>query len=158
MMQIAAVVSLLIVTLPLAAQSPQHTIEVRLTDGSARQIAFAGLAIHQVPVQENGLKRMYEGVLLRDVLASAGIQLGEHLRGAAMRRYVVAVGQDGYRVVIALPELDAGFTDQNVVIATGHDGHGLIPDHGPLRLVVPRDKRAARWVRQLVRLELHDAP
>jgi DMSO/TMAO reductase YedYZ molybdopterin-dependent catalytic subunit len=155
MTQIWLVVILLAGSLPAAAQP---AVDVRLLDGTTRRIAFDGLERHRVPVQENALKRVYEGVLLRDVLARAGLQMGEHLRGPAMRRYLVAVGQDGYRVVVALAEIDAGFTDQSVLIADGHDGHPLIPDHGPLRLIVPRDKRGARWVRQVVRFEIHEAP
>jgi DMSO/TMAO reductase YedYZ molybdopterin-dependent catalytic subunit len=136
----------------------QTSIEVRGLDGVVQQIALTGLPTQQVAVRENLFKHEYGGVLLRDVLTKAGVQMGEHLRGPAMRRYAVAVGKDGYRVVIALPEVDSGFTDESIIVASSRDGHPLIPDHGPLRLIVPGDKRGARWVRQVVRIEIHEAP
>jgi DMSO/TMAO reductase YedYZ molybdopterin-dependent catalytic subunit len=141
-----------------APAAAQTGVDVRLPDGRAEHVRIDAFPTVRVPVQENGLKRVYEGVLLRDVLASLNVPLGERLRGSAMGQVVVVVGQDGYRVVLALPEVDERFTDQQVLIATGHDGHGLIPDHGPLRLIVPRDKRPGRWVRQVVRVEVRDLP
>ena len=38
------------------------------------------------------------------------------------------------------------------------DGQPLPVDDGPLRLVVPSDKRPARWVRQVVRIVVSDVP
>jgi hypothetical protein len=81
--------------------------------------------------------------------------LGRELRGKNLAVYLVAEGADGYRAVIALPELDAGFTDEVLLVADRRDGQGLAEGEGPLRLVVPGDRRPARWVRQLVRLRLH---
>jgi DMSO/TMAO reductase YedYZ molybdopterin-dependent catalytic subunit len=155
MTQLALLLTLIIGSAPSAVQP---TIEVRLMDGSRQRIALSDLPVRRVPAQEHAQRRVFEGVLLRDVLTKAGVPLGEALRGPALRRYVVAIGQDGYRVVVALPELDEGFTNQSVLIAHGHDGHPLIPDQGPLRLVVPGDRRPARWVRQLIRIEVHEAP
>jgi DMSO/TMAO reductase YedYZ molybdopterin-dependent catalytic subunit len=53
----------------------------------------------------------FDGVLLADLLKSAGAPIGERLRGANMASYVLAEAQDGYRVIFALPELDPAFTD-----------------------------------------------
>src|SRR5580658_2429007 len=53
----------------------------------------------------------FEGVLLRAVLEKAGVQLGETLKGKRMASYLLVGAADGYRVVIALPEIDQGFTD-----------------------------------------------
>jgi DMSO/TMAO reductase YedYZ molybdopterin-dependent catalytic subunit len=41
-----------------------------------------------------------------------------------------------------------------VLLADTADGKPLPPQAGPLRLVVPDDKRHARWVRQVTRIDI----
>jgi DMSO/TMAO reductase YedYZ molybdopterin-dependent catalytic subunit len=91
----------------------------------------------------------YEGVLLQTLLAKAGVPQGHDMRGPAMATYLLAEASDGYRVVFSLAELDADFTDAQVLVADTLDGAPLGGNLGPLRLVVPQDKRPARWVRML---------
>ena len=92
---------------------------------------------------------VYEGVAIHDLLHRAGVPEGENFRGAAMTAYVVAEGTDGYRVVFSLAELDPGTSDSEVLVADTMNGAPLDAKHGPFQLVVPHDKRAARWVRML---------
>jgi DMSO/TMAO reductase YedYZ molybdopterin-dependent catalytic subunit len=92
----------------------------------------------------------YEGVALAEALKAAGIELGETLRGRALANFVVVEGSDGYRVVFALAELDAGTTDRLTLLAFRKDGRPLGRDEGPLRVIVPDEKRAARWVRGVI--------
>jgi DMSO/TMAO reductase YedYZ molybdopterin-dependent catalytic subunit len=66
-----------------------------------------------------------------------------------MATYVIAEAADGYRVLFALPELDSDFQDAGVIVAYEMDGKPMSATVGPLRLVVPHDKRPARWVRML---------
>jgi DMSO/TMAO reductase YedYZ molybdopterin-dependent catalytic subunit len=91
----------------------------------------------------------YEGVLLQALLLKAGAPQGHDMRGAAMATYLLAEASDGYRVLFSLPELDPDFTDAQVLVADTLDGAPLGPNAGPLRLVVPQDKRPARWIRML---------
>ena len=91
----------------------------------------------------------YEGVALQEILQRAGMPTGENLRGAAMTSYVVAEASDGYKVVFSLAELDPGIGDAEVLVADTLDGAALDAKHGPLQLVAPHDKRAARWVRMV---------
>ena len=65
---------------------------------------------------------------------------------------------DGYQVAFAIAELDAGFTDQLVLIADTRNGKPLLADSGPLQIVVQQDKRAARWIRQVTTLEVRQVP
>jgi hypothetical protein len=83
--------------------------------------------------------------------------LGAALRGENTALYVVAEGADGYRAVYALAEFDPGFTDRVVVVADRRSGQILASKEGPLRVVVPWEKRQARWVRQLVKLRIERA-
>jgi hypothetical protein len=71
-----------------------------------------------------------------------------------MRLYVLVKARDGYAAVFALPEFDAGFTDRVILLADRRDGHPLDAVEGPLRLVVPDEKRRARWVRQVIDIQV----
>jgi DMSO/TMAO reductase YedYZ molybdopterin-dependent catalytic subunit len=96
----------------------------------------------------------YEGVLISDLMQAAGVPSGEKLRGADLAACLLATAKDGYRVVFSLAELDAAFTDSKVLVADRMNGKPLPAGQGPLKLVAPRDKRAARSVRELERLEV----
>lgn len=72
--------------------------------------------------------------------------------------YVLAEASDGYRVIFSLAELDPGFTDAPVIVADRLGGETLDTHRGPLRIVAPREKRPGRWVRNLVRLSVHQIP
>jgi DMSO/TMAO reductase YedYZ molybdopterin-dependent catalytic subunit len=93
----------------------------------------------------------YSGVSLCEVLRAAGVKLGETAMPSreAVASYVVVEGADGYRAVFALAELDPAQTDRVILLADRKDGHPLPAAEGPLRAVVPGEKRPARWVRQV---------
>jgi DMSO/TMAO reductase YedYZ molybdopterin-dependent catalytic subunit len=97
----------------------------------------------------DGTAHEYEGVALESLLAKAGVPQAGNLRGKGMALCVIAEGSDGYRVAFSLAELDADFAAESVLVADIADGKPLASDQGPLRLVVPADKRQGRWVRLL---------
>jgi hypothetical protein len=100
---------------------------------------------------------VFEGVALVELLQRAGVPLGKELRGDRMMTYVVIGAADGYRVVFALPELDPAFNDRLILLADRRDQQPLPPGEGPLRLIVPGEKRQARWVRQVTAVSIHRA-
>lgn len=100
----------------------------------------------------------YEGVPLTEILKRAGVPQGAQLRGAAMSTYVQADAADSYRVIFSLAELDTDFQDSDVIVADTMDGKPLDEKNGPLRLVVPHDKRPARWIRMLQSLTVVKVP
>jgi hypothetical protein len=95
----------------------------------------------------------YSGVPLGALLAKVDAPLGENLRGKALNNYVVATGADGYSVVLSLGEIDLSFHGGQIVVADSRDGQPLT-DSGPYQLIVPEDKRPARWVRSLVTISM----
>src|SRR5208282_44232 len=99
----------------------------------------------------------YSGVRVADVLAKMGAPLGKDLRGAAFSAYLVATGSDAYVAVIALAEADPTFHSGEVIVADTMNGQPLDEKSGPFKLVVTEDKRPARWVRNLVSIELKSA-
>lgn len=101
---------------------------------------------------DHGTAITYEGVLLHEVLKRAGVPSGKEVHGKNVASYVLAEGRDGYRAVYALPELDPEFLDNGVLLADKANGGPLPEPQGPVRLVAPKEKRAARCVRMLSKL------
>jgi DMSO/TMAO reductase YedYZ molybdopterin-dependent catalytic subunit len=97
----------------------------------------------------DGAAHEFEGVALQAVLAKAGVPQGGDLRGKNMTLCVVAEAGDGYHAAFSLAETDGDFAGEQVIVVDTVDGKSLGMDAGPLRLVVPGDKRQARWVKML---------
>jgi len=104
--------------------------------------------------EHDGSEVEFEGVPLFEVLKAAGVTFGADLRGPALADYLVVEAADGYRVVFALPELDPASTDRPVILADRRAGRPLEKREGPLRIVMPGEKRHSRWVRQVVALKV----
>lgn len=102
----------------------------------------------------DGKEHIYKGVLLVHILDSAGVTLGSKLRGENLAKYVLVKASDGYEVIFALPEIDPEFTTQTILLAYEVDGKPLAKGEGPFRLVVPNDKRPARWIRELATIKV----
>ena len=105
-------------------------------------------------IQDEGRAVTYEGVLLGELLARAGAPLGAELRGNNVATYVLAKARDGYQVVFSLAEVDPAFTGSQIIVADSVDGKPLFDYQGPLRSVAPGDKRGARSLRMLERIEI----
>jgi hypothetical protein len=98
----------------------------------------------------------FEGVTLKSVLEKAGVTFGESMKGKRLTNCLLVEAADGYRAVIALPELDPEFTDKQTVLAFLREGKPLSEKEGPYRIVIPDEKRMARWVRQVTTLKIVD--
>jgi DMSO/TMAO reductase YedYZ molybdopterin-dependent catalytic subunit len=137
------------------------------------QITIGGAIAKPLVVSADDLKKMprstvriahdqqtdvYEGVALADLLAKAGVPHGEEIGGPWLSAYVLVEAADGFRGIFSLPEVDPGFLDSQVLVADTLNGAPLAARQGPFRLVVPHDKRAARWVRMLKSITIVQAP
>jgi hypothetical protein len=98
----------------------------------------------------------FEGVALKSVLEKGGIGFGEPMKGKRLASCLLVEAADGYRVVIALPEVDPAFTEKQIVLASLRDGKPPGEKEGPYRIVIPDEKRMARWVRQVTALKIVD--
>jgi hypothetical protein len=101
-----------------------------------------------------GTSTKFVGVSMKAVLEKAGVTFGESIRGKRLASCLLVEAVDGYRAVIALPELDPAFTDKVIVLAFLHDGKSMDEKEGPYRIVIPDEKRMARWVRQVTTLKI----
>ena len=96
---------------------------------------------------KEGNHHIYAGARLADVLDSAGVTLGKDLRGKNLTKYLLVRATDGYEAIFSLPEVDPEFTDDPIILAYIVDGNALPDGEGPLRIIVPKDKKGARWIR-----------
>lgn len=93
---------------PSATPVPVAAMVVRIVVTPA---IFAGLPRRAVTaVDESGTSATFSGVDLGLLIGAHGAPQGPVLRGRALADVVVVSATDGYRVVFALPELDATFT------------------------------------------------
>jgi len=99
----------------------------------------------------------WSGVPLIMLLAQVGAATGKDVHGKPLSQYIVATGADGYHAVLALAEIEPDFHPGDVLVADQLAGKPLDAKEGPFRLVVTEDKRPARSVHNLVKIELKQA-
>lgn len=145
------------------AQTPSTTVVLKISGEVERPLNLtmadlSKLSRRTVRAKDHdGKETEFSGVRLSDVLQLAGVKFGEEMRGKNLSLYLLAEAADNYRAVYALPELDAAFTDKMILLADQRDGKPLSEKEGPLRIVVPDEKRQGRWVRQVVSLVIKRA-
>lgn len=99
----------------------------------------------------------YNGVAMTHILAKAKVPQGNELRDHWLRGFISVEAKDDYRVVFALPELDPAFTDRTVLFADEQDGQPLGEEQGPFQIIVPSEKRHARWIKMVTRIRVLDS-
>jgi DMSO/TMAO reductase YedYZ molybdopterin-dependent catalytic subunit len=137
------------------AQEPakQATIKVEGEVTHPMELSPADLAkMRRVEVHaadRDGKEHTYSGVPLSDILQQAGVTMGPQLRGGNMAKYLLVKSADGYEVLFSLPELDSTFSSRVIILADQADGSPLPANKGPFRIVVPGEKKPARWIWQV---------
>jgi len=132
--------------------SKSRTLTITLAD--LKPMPHITVTVHN---PHTNVDETYSGVRLADLLTKVGAPLGHDLHGEALANYVVAIGSDGYKTVLALGEVDPSFHPGEVIVADAIGNERLDAHNGPLKLVVSEDKRPARWVRNLTTIELKSA-
>lgn len=160
-----AVVLLVALSLGAAAQTVTGPAELKIDGAAPKPLVISAADLKKMPRKtlrvtntHNQKTEVYEGVALANLLARAGVPQGDQIKGPWLAAYVSVAAADGYRVIFSLAELDAGFLDSEALVADTLDGAPLEPAEGPLKLVVPHDKRPARWVRMLKSITVVQAP
>jgi hypothetical protein len=141
------------------AQGWAQQLTVQNDDGKQTVLSRADIeALPHVKVQASAhdVSAAFEGVAVKAVLEKAGVAFGQALRGKRLASCLLVEAADGYRVVIALPEMDPAFADKQIMLAFLKDGKPLDPKEGPYRIVIPDEKRPARWIRQVTTLKIVD--
>ncbi len=110
---------------------PQRTLDVRFVCGRVGE-----------------QRHVYTGPPLVEVVLAAGPRF-DPVIGKDRTRFLVAVtGRDRHVAVVSWGEIDPGYGDGGVLLATCVDGRDL-DGEGP-QLVVPRDVAGGRYVSQVV--------
>ena len=150
---------------PTAQAQPGTGVVLHVSGAVSQPLALslqdlAAMPRTRLTAKEHDKTMTYEGVTLTEILQKAGAPLGKQLHGKAMASYVLVTAHDGYRVLFALPELDPGFSDasQQIILADTADGKPLTEKQGPVRIVVPQEKRPARWIRMVESIEVVTLP
>jgi hypothetical protein len=138
--------------LRVSSYTQHEDLKLKLAD--LRAMPRTTVSVHN---EHSKADETYSGVRLADVLRKLGAPLGNDLRGVALSAYIVATGSDRYVAVIALAEVDTSFHSGEVIVADTMNGAPLEAKSGPFKLVVTDDKRPARWVRNLISIELKSA-
>ena len=140
------------------AQNTETLLRVE-TEGSKlfelKAADLAKLPRRQIKAKtHDGKEANFSGVDLREVLKLAGVKFGDEGKKTNLTSYLTVEAADKYRVVFAMIELEPDFTDKIVLLADSSEGRPLLKNDGKLRLVVPDEKKQARWVRQIVALKI----
>jgi DMSO/TMAO reductase YedYZ molybdopterin-dependent catalytic subunit len=154
-----AACSLLCFVLGIVPSFAQQTPSISVTGDIKQPLYLTAADLAAMPrakavTDNNGISTIYEGVWLSDILKKAGVPLGPGLRGSALAGYVVASASDGYQVLFSIGELDPDMTSGQYLLADTANGKPLFGENGAFRLVIPTDKRGARSVRLLTRIEV----
>lgn len=144
---------------PFAAAQEAHGIEI--TGNAVATGAMTPDELSRLPTIEQDVRYQtskgeesghYKGPLLWSILEARGIADLPGHNGQLKNSFVVE-GRDGYRIVFSVGEIDPNFGNAPIQLATDRDGKSLVPGEG-YRLVVPGDKRGARYVRDVVKIEV----
>jgi DMSO/TMAO reductase YedYZ molybdopterin-dependent catalytic subunit len=104
--------------------------------------------------EPDGSTVVYEGAELAEILKLAGVTFGEDLKGTRLSTFLLVSAAD-LSVVFALPELDSSYTERLIILADRRDGKPLSASEGPIRVIVPDEKRKSRWVKQVTTLAIN---
>jgi hypothetical protein len=95
----------------------------------------------------------WTGALLLDLVRQAApVDSGSDKR-APLQHTILARGQDGYAVALAIGEIDPRFAGKQVIVAYQRDGKPM--ERQTFRLIVPGDAHGGRSVNDLVSLSIN---
>jgi hypothetical protein len=134
------------------ASSPVVHLSGPSGDKQLTATQIAALPRTTVTISDHGTNATFEGTELANLLTMVGVPAGEKLRGKELTGYVMIEAADGYHALFALPEADPAFAERKIILADKRDGKPLSEKEGPFRIVVEREKRQARCVRQVTRI------
>jgi DMSO/TMAO reductase YedYZ molybdopterin-dependent catalytic subunit len=160
-LHLASIVGSLAVLAPSLAAQGRTTAapaQLEIRRDSAPPVVVTAPELAQLPrtevrATEHGRSGTFAGVPLAAVLRRAGVAI-DSVRGPRTAAVVIITAADGYRAAFSLAELAPDLGGRAVLVADQRDGQPLGAAEGPLRLVVPDDKRPTRWVRQVIRIDV----
>ncbi|MDJ1503010.1 molybdopterin-dependent oxidoreductase [Xanthocytophaga agilis] len=153
-------VSVMAQTPPATTKSATGQVALKIEGEVGKSLQLTTEDLRKMPVTEVKAKdkgdkeRKFIGVPLGEILKAAQVTVGAQLRGKNLVKYVLVKAADGYEALFSLPELDSEFTTASVFLVFEADGKPLATGEGPYRLVVPGEKKHARWVREVTTIQV----
>ncbi|MEZ4413699.1 MAG: hypothetical protein R2910_11995 [Gemmatimonadales bacterium] len=135
----------------LLLESPGARLVVHAADLAPLPHDTMRVRFHDQPAQ------LYSGVPLPALLQLVGVR-SDSLRSRALTLRIVIEASDGYRVVLALSDLDPTLGGRRVLLADQVDGQPLPAKEAPYRLLIAGDQRPSRWMRQVVAISVRAEP
>jgi hypothetical protein len=96
----------------------------------------------------------YSGVTIANLLTKAGVILGDSAKHKTVNSYIIVTAADNYKAIYALPEIDPLFANRAIILADRADKKPLPSEDGPFQIIVPGEKKHARWVRQVTGIQV----
>ncbi|KRC35980.1 hypothetical protein [Acidovorax sp. Root219] len=139
------------------AVAAESVVDLRLQGVVQQQVSFRDDTGPQA--------RSYTGAALWPLLQACALQSDAATdlhgqRAAALRRYVLASGAEGYSAVFSVGELHPDFGNKASIVAYAEAGAGDADAAGAapsLRITAPGDVRGSRYVAGLTRLEVRSS-
>jgi hypothetical protein len=146
--------SLFILAIPGLVSAQKATVKIT---GTAAAADIDPSVLTKITIQAIGhdnKEHSYTGVLLSDILLKAGVILGDKGKRDNISSYLIVRAKDNYKTIFTIPELDPFFTTKTIILADQVDGKPFEASNAPFQVIVPGEKLHARWIRQVVELEL----
>lgn len=159
MSRLSVVCALALLALPATpglAETPQPTLAAgaQATSAAITADTLAGLPVEAVDVRYETSKgpraEHYSGPRLWAVLGQLGLAPTDPK--PALRQSVIVTGRDGHAVAFSMGELMPDFGNRAVLLSLTVDGQ---PTQDGVRAVSPGDGRGARYVKDVVSVEVH---
>lgn len=99
----------------------------------------------------------YGGVLLYDIVQKAQIRSDPTRKNDLLRKVILVTGTDGYSVAVSWAEIAPRFAAKRVLVAYEEDGKALPSADGFVRLIVPGDRFAGRYVSNIATITVKNA-
>ena len=112
--------------------------------------------VHALSYTVKGQHHTAQVVPLWSLLQAAGPRVNPQIKHHLLQFFVAVRGQDGYTADFTLGELSPEFGNRAVWVALDEDGKPLTGNGGPVELLVPGDKKPARWVHAVRAIILTD--
>ena len=150
-------------TVHAAQDAPAQLAVLKVEGAVSTPLALTADDLAKMPrttatLTSDGATDTYEGVLLYDVLVRAGLQFGHMPAGKGAPVCILATATDGFQAVFAPGEIDPQLAGEKILVADKENGLPLPDRYKPFRIVAPQDKKHARSIYSLVKLEVIKLP
>ena len=119
------------------------------------QTQFPG-QIQTVSYSFKGTNHSAHCLSLLTLLQAAQPNVNPRIKHHLLSFVVFVQGRDGYTIPFTMGELMPDFGNRSAWVALDEDGKPLPDDAGPVELLVPEDKQAARWVHAISTITVTD--